>query len=149
MEKLLYLLFICGLVYNYRKKIKFFFQENYTNYTKNREEAKIKKAVEKLENERSTPENERSTPEKRIEDNIQLAGEFLKDIVRYFIYQLISSLITTVIGVNSGKDGAVIVIIGSVITLIFSIKMMLSIWKAGNCLINHKKPKLHYFKRQS
>jgi len=100
------------------------------------EEAKLKKVVEKLE-------NARLNPEERIEDNIQLAGIYLKDIVRYFIYQLICAIITgllaaTTFNFNNDSMGVTIIAIGSVTSVIFSIKIIFSIWKAGKCLINHK-----------
>jgi hypothetical protein len=126
------LILICAVCYKYRDFIKSFFQKNLDSP----KDEELKKAVDKLE------KAKKLSQEEEIEDNIQLAGECLKDIVRYFIYQLITSVLTAVIaGLMAGRntDPTVVIVIGSVISIIFSINAILNLWKAGNLLINHKK----------
>lgn len=76
-------------------------------------------------------------------DNIQKAGQNLKNIVKFLLYQIICSLLTTAIAAISitkreEEFGIGVIIVGGIISIYFTFKMFTSLLKAGNFLINHK-----------
>ena len=102
------------------------------NDNKKENEEILKKFKERFEEEK-----------KESYDNIQWAGQYIKNSVVCFIYSLVCSALTGIIAgglLSSGQEGTAggVSVIGGVIVLYLSVKGFIWYSKVGESLINYK-----------